>query len=261
MKAKIAPLILGAVFALALPACSREAAPDKAPDYVLSEVVAASLADPAREAHRAADERRQALAIVTLSGVKPGDKVLDLIPGDGYWTRIFSKIVGPEGKVYAVWPESYARYARGNVKTLQELGASTDYPNVVTAVQSTTVLSAPEKLDVVFTSQNYHDYPDDFMGKTDPGVLNRAVFDMLKPGGTYVVIDHVAAPGRGMADTEALHRIEPSTVRAQVEAAGFVFEAESDALINADDPLDIAVFDPKVRGRTSQFAYKFRKPE
>lgn len=251
---RLLPLILCA--GLALAGCK-----EKAPDYVLPEVVAAAIADPAREAHRQADERRKALPLVTLSGVKPGDKVLDLIPGDGYWTRIFSKVVGPEGKVYAVWPESYARYSRGNVKTLQDLGASADYPNVVTQVQPSTVLSAPEPLDLVWTSQNYHDYPDEFRGKTDPGVLNKAVFDMLKPGGVYMVIDHAAAPGRGMQDTEQLHRIEPATVRQQVEAAGFVFEGESDVLANREDPLNIAVFDPKVRGRTSQFAYKFRKPQ
>lgn len=253
--------LLCAGLALAAPACSREQAPNKAPDYVLSEVVAAAIADPGRAAHRAADERRKPLPLITLAGVKPSDKVLDLIPGDGYWTRIFSKIVGPEGKVYAVWPQSYARLATGNVQTLKEIAASPDYANVAVDVQPSTVLHAPEKLDLVWTSQNYHDYPDEFMGRTDPGVLNRAVFDMLKPGGVYMVIDHAAASGRGTADTEALHRIDPATVRRQVEAAGFVFEGESDALANPDDPLTVAVFDPKVRGHTSQFAYKFRKPE
>ena len=242
---------------LALAGCDGE----KKPDYVLSEVVAAAIADPARAPHRVADERRKALPLITLSGVKPGDKVLDLIPGDGYWTRIFSKIVGPQGKVYAIWPQSYARYSVGNVKTLRDLSKSTDYPNVKVAVQPTTVLSAPEPLDLVWTSQNYHDYPDEYMGKTDPAVLNRAVFDMLKPGGVYMVIDHRAAEGRGMSDTEKLHRIEPATVRQQVEAAGFEFAGESEVLANPEDPLNIAVFDPQVRGRTSQFAYKFRKPE
>lgn len=193
-----------------------------------------------------------------LSGVKPGDRVLDLIPGDGYWTRIFSKIVGPQGRVYAIWPENYAKVAQGNVATLRSLRA--DYPNISTDVQPTAQLTAPEPLDLVWTSQNYHDYPDEFMGRIDPAVLNRAVFTMLKPGGVYMIIDHAAAPGRGMADTEALHRIDPATVRQQVEAAGFTFEGESRVLHNPSDPLDIPVFDAKVRGRTSQFAYKFRKP-
>ena len=74
-----------------------------------------ALSDPARKDQREmADGRRKPGPLIALAGVKPGDKVLDLIPGNGYWTRIFSRIVGPEGKVYAVWPQAYARFARGN---------------------------------------------------------------------------------------------------------------------------------------------------
>ena len=222
-----------------------------------------ALADPERQAQRErADARRKPGPLLALAGVKPGDKVLDLIPGDGYWTRILSKVVGPEGKVYAVWPQSYARYAMGNVEQLRELAGNSYYGNIVTQVQPSAVLTAPEPLDLVFTSQNYHDYPDEFMGRdADPDVLNRAVFKLLKPGGTYVVIDHLAKPGRGMADTEELHRIDPATVRQQVEAAGFRFAGESKVLENPADPLDIPVFDKAIRGRTSQFAYKFVKPD
>jgi predicted methyltransferase len=253
---RLLPLTLCAALALAGSACGTSAKPEA----VLSEVVAAAIADPARAADSAEDARRKPLPLVTLAGVKPGDRVLDLIPGTGYWTRIFSRIVGPQGKVYAVWPQNYARYSVAKVQALQKLATAPGYGNLVVAVQPSTVLSAPEPLDLVWTSQNYHDYPDEFMGKTDPASLNRAVFAMLKPGGVFMVIDHRAAAGRGMADTEKLHRIDPATVRSQVEAAGFVFEGESDVLANPEDPLDIAVFDPKVRGRTSQFAYKFRKP-
>jgi len=220
-----------------------------------------ALADPGRKADSAADQRRKPGELIALAGVAPGDKVLDLIPGSGYWTRIFSKIVGPEGKVYSVWPQAYARYAMGNVHDLQKLSADKSYSNVVVTVQPSAVLDAPEPLDVVWTSQNYHDYPDEYMGKdADPTVLNKAVFKILKPGGVYMVIDHMAKPGRGMGDTEKLHRIDPATVRQQVEAAGFKFAGESKVLNNPADPLDIAVFDKSIRGHTSQFAYKFVKP-
>ncbi|MEO7601806.1 MAG: methyltransferase [Sphingomicrobium sp.] len=253
---KTAILIGLAAFALA--AC-REAEP---PRQFSQAALDAALADPARESTRlAADDRRKPGGLIAFAGVKPGDKVLDLIPGDGYWTRIFSKIVGPRGKVYSVWPEAYARFARGNVKTLQGLSADKHYGNIVTQVQPSAILSAPEKLDVVWTSQNYHDYPDEYMGKdADPALLNKAVFDMLKPGGTYMIIDHRAADGRGIADTEELHRIDPDIVRKQVEAVGFRFAGDSKVLENAADPLDIPVFDKAVRGRTSQFAFKFLKP-
>ena len=70
----------------------------------------------------------------------------------------------------------------------------------------------------------------------------------------------LAADGRGMGDTEELHRIDPATVRKQVEAAGFRFAGESKVLENASDPLNIPVFDKAIRGRTSQFAFKFVKP-
>src|SRR5207244_12254681 len=113
---------------------------------------------------------------------------------------------------------------------------------------------------VVWTSQKYHDYPDKFMGKTDPSVLNNAVFKLLKPGGTYLIIGHGAKAGHGLADTDTLHRIDPAIVRKEVEAAGFRFAGESKVLDNPADPLDIAGFDKSIRGHTSQFAYKFVKP-
>lgn len=221
----------------------------------------AALADPGRKAQReSSDKRRKPGPLVALAGVKPGDKVLDLIPGSGYWTRILSKIVGPQGKVYAVWPQSYARLATGDVATLKGLSADKTYGNIVTEVQPTTSLTAPEPLDVVWTSQNFHDYPDEFMGKGDPSSLARDAFKILKPGGTFMVIDHMAKAGRGLADTESLHRIEPASVRKIVEGVGFRFAGESKVLNNPADPLDVPVFDKSIRGHTSQFAYKFVKP-
>src|SRR6476661_4638847 len=133
-----------------------------------------ALADPGRKSQAdAADARRKPGPLIALAGVRPRDKVLDLIPGSGYWTRIFSKVVGPEGKVYAVWPKAYARFAMGNVQDMRKLSADEYYGNIVTEVQQSAVLSAPEPLDVVWTSQNYHDYPDEYMGKdADPVMLD-----------------------------------------------------------------------------------------
>ena len=248
------------VLATVVAACGSPAAEEPQRQFSAAALQAA-IDDPGRAMHRAADARRKPAELIRFAELKPGDKVLDLIPGDGYFTRIFSKVVGPEGRVYAVWPDNYAKLAAGNVATLRQLSANASYGNIVTAVQPTAALAAPEKLDMVWTSQNYHDYPDEFMGKTDPSVLNKAAFAILKPGGTYIVIDHSAEAGSGMRDSEALHRIDPATVRAQVEAAGFEFAGESEVLRNPGDPLTITVFDPAIRGRTSQFAYRFRKPE
>jgi predicted methyltransferase len=219
------------------------------PDYVT-----AAAADPARGEDLQNDARRHGAELVAFSGVKPGDTVLELVPGGGYFTRIFSKVVGPNGHVYAAIPTPMEKYS-DDTKKLPDA-----YPNVEILLQPANALTTPALADVAFTSQNYHDYPDKFMGPTDPALLNKAVFAALKPGGTYIVIDHVAAAGSGMRDTDTLHRIDPAIVRQQVEAAGFEYVGESDVLRNPADDHTLKVFDPTVRGHTDQFVYKFRKP-
>jgi predicted methyltransferase len=251
--------------AAAFSACHGQPATNQSASQIVDPVavpayVDAALADPLRAAQRGTDTRRHPGELIAFSGLKPGDHVLDLIPGDGYWTRIFSRIVGPNGRVYSVWPQAYAAEAQGNVRTLQQLAATPAYANVRIAVEPTAVLSAPEPLDMVWTSQNYHDYPDAFMGHIDPAVLNAQVFAMLKPGGTWFIIDHAAEPGSGMRDTERFHRIDPAIVRRQVEAAGFEFVGESRVLRNPADAHNRAVFDPAIRGHTDQFVLRFRKP-
>ena len=217
--------------------------------------VQAAVADPGRADDREKDARRHGAELVAFSGVKPGDNVLELIPGSGYFTRIFSKVVGANGHVYAVVPKPMEKYADDTKKLPDTLS------NVVVTLQPADQLTVPQPVDVAFTSQNYHDYPDPFMGPTDPAVLNKAVFAALKPGGTYIVIDHVAEAGSGTRDTDTLHRIDPALVKQQVEAAGFEYVGESKVLHNATDDHSKKVFDPAVRGHTDQFAYKFRKPK
>jgi predicted methyltransferase len=216
--------------------------------------------DPARVADKSDDARRKVALVMTFAEVKPGQKVLELIPGGGYFTRVFSAIVGPQGHVYTVWPDEYAKEAESDVTAMRTLAAQPHYANISLLTQPANKLSSPVPVDLVFTSQNYHDYPDKFMGKVDPAVLNKQVFDALKPGGLWVVIDHVAPAGSGMADTDTLHRIDPAIVKKQAEAVGFVFDGESNALRNPNDPHTIKVFDKSIRGHTDQFIYRFRKP-
>jgi predicted methyltransferase len=90
--------------------------------------------------------------------------------------------------------------------------------------------------------------------------FDKQVYDALKPGGLFVVIDHVAPAGSSLADTNTLHRIDPAAVRREVESAGFVFDGESNPLRNAQDPHTVKVFDKSIRGHTDQFIYRFRKP-
>ena len=94
----------------------------------------------------------------------------------------------------------------------------------------------------------------------DMVAFNRAVYAALKPGGTYLVLDHVAAQGAPADVTESLHRIEPATVRREVKAAGFIFVAESKLLANPADPHTAGPFDASIQGHTDQFILKFVKP-
>jgi predicted methyltransferase len=216
--------------------------------------------DPARTADKAEDARRKVALVMTFAQVKPGQKVLELVPGTGYWTRVFSAIVGPQGHVYTVWPDEMGKFSAKSLATWQQLVATPHYANVSLLQQPAAQLSVPVPVDLVFTSQNYHDYHDPFMGPVDMAKFDKKVFDALKPGGLFVVIDHVAPAGSGLADTNTLHRIDPAVVKREVEAAGFVFDGESDALRNPADPHDIKVFDKAIRGHTDQFIYRFRKP-
>jgi len=237
---------LGAVGAIAAPTV---------PAYV-----SAAVADKGRDADRDADARRHIAEVVAFSGVKPGDKVVDLIPGSGYFTKVFSKIVGPKGHVFMIWPNEYAKEAQPDPVKNEEL-AKTGYPNTSVILQPGAAFATPEPVDLVFTVQNYHDYPDKFMGKIDPMIFNRAVFKALKPGGVFLIVDHTAEAGSGMRDTDTLHRIDPAIVKKQVTDAGFIFDGESKVLRNPADDLKKVVFDKTIRGHTDQFIYRFRKPK
>lgn len=220
--------------------------------------IAAAAADPRRAESAKNDAVRHGPAIVAFAGVKPGARVIDLIPGGGYWTRLLAAAVGPRGHVYAVWPNEYVKVDGEDFAPYKKLAAV--YPNVSILEQPAAQLSAPEKVDLIFTSQNYHDYPDKFMGRIDPASLNRSAFAALKPGGIYLIIDHAGRSGTGLTETDTLHRIDPATVRSQVQAAGFKFVGESKLLASPTDDKSKNVFDKAVRGHTDQFIYKFRKP-
>lgn len=208
----------------------------------------------------AIDASRHGPEIAAFAGVKTGDKIIDLIPGRGYWTRTFARIIGPTGHVYGIWPRPYVAADTSQVTRYATMIAAPAFANVSTSTQDATRLDVPEKVDLVFTAQNYHDYPDKFMGPGSPAALNKAVFAALKPGGVYLVIDHVAATGSGLRDTDTLHRIDPEIVKKQVTGAGFEFVGQSPLLANPEDDHSKPVFDPAVQGHTDQFIYKFRKP-
>jgi len=222
-----------------------------------------AVADPSRpDSDTTRDADRKPTQTLMFVGIKSGDKVADYVADSGYFTRLFSNVVGFQGHVYAVEPTSFFKYKSFPNAVAELQGYAVAHPNVtVTTAAALEGVRFPEKLDLFWISQNYHDLHDKFMGPVDSAVFNKAVYDALKPGGVYIVLDHSAAPGAPADVTETLHRIESSTVRREVEAAGFKFDSESSILANPADPRTAKVFDQTIRGHTDQFILKFRKPK
>jgi predicted methyltransferase len=222
----------------------------------------AAVADPQRpETDRARDAARKPADCLAFAGLKAGDHVVELLPGGGYFTRIFSVAVGATGHVFAVaQPKSpsAAADAPEPAARVQAIAADAHYGNVSVVVQRLSQPNLPHPVDLVWTSQNYHDLHN--VPDLDIAAFNKAVFDALKPGGTYIVLDHAAEAGSGARDTKTLHRIDADAVKKEVLAAGFELVAQSDLLRNPADPHTSAVFDPSIRGKTDQFLIKFRRP-
>ena len=221
-----------------------------------------AVADSSRpESDTTRDADRKPAQTLAFAGIKSGDKVADYVADSGYFTRLFASIVGSTGHVYAAEPTAFLQFEHF-VKAVAELqGYAVTHPNVtVTTSAALEGLKFPEKLDLFWISRNYHDLHDEFMGPVDIAAFNKAVYSALKPGGVYVILDHSAASGAPANVTETLHRIESSTVRREVEAAGFKFDSASSILANPADPRSTRVFDATIRGHTDQFILKFRKP-
>jgi predicted methyltransferase len=220
--------------------------------------IQAAIDNPARPAEdRARDEARKPGAMLEFAHVRPGQTVVDFIPGSRYFTRLFSAAVGPSGHVYAFIPSELASHVKGGLPA----NGSTDptMPNVTYLVAPVMDFRIPRGVDLVWTSQNYHDMHDPFMGPANMEKFNAEVYEALVPGGRYVIEDHAAAPGSGVSATNTLHRIDPAVVKREVMGAGFTFNGELKVLRNPADDHTLLVFDPKIRGHTDQFVYKFFK--
>lgn len=217
-----------------------------------SPAYAAAVANAARPADDTArDADRKPAAMLAFAGVRPGWKVAELSPGGGYFTRLLSFVVGERGYVYTstlrpspaitAWAQSHGNVSLAKVQPGDPL--------------------APEPVDLVWTTLNYHDFKNQRVNDTDVAtLLNRAAFAALKPGGIYLINDHEGAPGSGTTQTNTLHRIESAAVVREVEAAGFKLEARSDILKHPADDHTGKVFDSGIRGKTDQFVLRFRKP-
>jgi predicted methyltransferase len=250
------PLVLAAALTVAVTLAANCASAATIPGNI-----AAAVADGSRpDADKQRDPDRKPAEVLAFVGVKSGAKIAELLPGGGYFTRMLSKAVGSSGHVYALVPARLVD-APADVDfaaRVKVIAADPNYANVSVVVEPFSQLSVPTPVDLMWTSQNYHDLHN-FPG-LDVGVFNKMVFDDLKPGGIYLILDHTAEAGSGGRDTKTLHRIDPEAVKQEVLAAGFIFVGSSDLLRQPGDSRSQKVFDPAIRGKTDQFILKFRKP-
>ena len=205
----------------------------------------------------ARDAERQPARILDFFDIKPGMHVADVMAGDGYYTEILARAVGEAGKVYcqntAIPLKVFAD------KPLTERLKEDRLPNVVRLDTEFADAGLPEGLDAAILIRFYHDFG---WQEVDRPAFNALMFRSLKPGGIFGVVDHHAKNGAGIEEGRRLHRVEASFLRKEVEAAGFVLEAESYVLMDPEDAMDWSIFDPEHEGRdtTSRFVYLFRKP-
>jgi predicted methyltransferase len=222
----------------------------KAPDYE------AIVASPDRsDADRQVDQRRQPAKMLAFAGARPGMKVLDMEASAGYSTELLARTVAPDGMVYA---QDSAAVIERFVKDKFDIRAQKPaMKNVVHVIRDFDDPIPPEigQFDLITFFFAYHDVT--YMS-VDRAVMNKKMFAALKPGGFLVIADHSAKPGDGVNVAKTLHRIEESTLRQEIEAAGFKLVAEGDFLRHPEDPRDAAVFRPQVP--TDEFVLKYQKP-
>ena len=241
-----------------LVACHSNSERKQQPAEDLSSVIASAVADPARPAgYRAADSFRKPAETLAFSGVHPGMTVGEFYPAGGYFTRMLSDVVGPSGHIYAIenagWNDS--------VKDDRTMLAERKWNNVSLDVQPFGTVKFPQPLDLAWVSQNYHDLKIAKYGPVNTVAFDKAVYRALKPGGIFFVLDHEGWPGMTTADIEKVHRIDKAQVIHEVTSVGFKLAGEAKFLNRPTDDHHLSIFDPKVRGKTDQYALKFVKPQ
>lgn len=220
-----------------------------------------SLADRPAEAV-ALDAGRKPVEVLAHSGIRAGDKVLDVMAGSGYYSELIARLVGPKGQVVALEPPAFL----DNPKALAAWDdLQKRQPNIMLLKALPGEAVMPTGLDAAFFHLTYHDlYWESAKYKfprLDPAAFNARLFKAMKKGGTVIVIDHVGVAGMDSREqAEKTHRIDPAVVRRDFEAAGFRFVDASPILQTAGDNPATLVFDPAVRGKTDRFTYRFRKP-
>jgi predicted methyltransferase len=216
---------------------------------------AAIVAAPDRaDTDRQIDQRRDPVKLLAFTGVRAGMSVLDMGAGGGYSTELMARAVGEDGKVFA----QDSADASPRAKERFEARIRTDSMKSVVVLARPFDDPVPAEVDDLDLITFFFFYHDTAYIPVDRAAMNRKMFAALKPGGFLVIADHSAKPGAGTSVSKTLHRIEESTLRSEVEAAGFKLIASADFLRHPEDPRNEPVFRPKVP--VDEFVLKFQKP-
>lgn len=226
--------------------------PADAPAYIRMAVQS----DARPEADRARDAARKPAEVLMLSGIEPGDTVIEIAGFGQYYTRMLSAIVGDDG-VVAMYDLPYTGAPRNGTANASPAFVA-EHPNTEFHLGNYNNIVLPSDVDVAFNVLYYHDLG---LQDVDRDAMNAKIFTALKPGGVYLVIDHKAEDGSGWRDTQSLHRMGAEVIVEELTAAGFELALDSDLLANPDDPRTAMVFAPGTRGATDRALYVFRKPE
>jgi predicted methyltransferase len=227
-----------------------------------SAAVVAAVDSPDRpEADRKLDAARKPKEMLAFFGVRPGMKLVDLFTGRGWYAELEARVAGPSGEVYAQNPPEFLK--RFGDKDITERLAGNRLPTVMRWDKSMDTLDLPAAhFDGVIANDVFHDFF--WLAKDVDGVV-RQVYQSLKPGGFFAIVDHSAPAGTGDAyarSPEGQHRIDEAFVKELVTKAGFRLEAESQLLRNPDDDRTKPFFAPEMKGKnTDKFALLFRKPK
>jgi predicted methyltransferase len=262
-------------FAFVIAGCGQQAgdpepvASDPAPEMSAPaepevSIYAAAVASTARpEEDRASDAGRQPAAVLEFFGVQPGDVVLEMWAGGGYYTELLAHVVGEDGKVVAHANTPILNFA-GEAHTKRHADGRLPNTEILLAENNELELDA-NSFDAATIILNYHDlyWSSEEYGwvQIDIPAFHAELFKGIKPGGVLGIVDHQAASGSPGETGNTLHRIDSAIVIAELTAAGFVLDGESDALRNSEDDHSKGVFDPEIRGKTDRFVLRFRKPE
>ena len=247
--------VSGLVFGASL-AGAQESASYMAPAGTPENIQRAVESDARSEEQRARDSNRKPAEILTLAGIEDGDHVIELASFGHYYTTLLVDAVGTEGHVDMVdmpWTE---RFGGEGARAFDAAHDNATFTQV-----HYNEADLPGNVDVVTIVLFYHDLTRESADQSaDAADMNARIFSALKPGGTYLVIDHKAEDGSGWRDATTLHRIDAQTIIDEVTAAGFELAENSDLLANPADDRTLGMRDPAIRGRTDRAVLVFRKP-